>query len=144
MTLKENEQSYHIQIPLNSENSSTENILSNVFFDLNQAKLRPESIVELTSLVNYLKAHPNLKIEIGGHTDSRGNAQENLTLSTERAKTVHDFLIDKGILANRLSYKGYGSTSPIITDAMIQGMSDPREKEKAHQKNRRTTYTLKL
>jgi outer membrane protein OmpA-like peptidoglycan-associated protein len=144
MTLKENEQSYHIQIPLNPENSSTENILSNVFFDLNQAKLRPESIVELTSLVNYLKAHPNLKIEIGGHTDSRGNAQENLTLSTERAKTVHDFLIDKGILANRLSYKGYGSTSPIITDAVIQGMSDPREKEKAHQKNRRTTYTLKL
>jgi outer membrane protein OmpA-like peptidoglycan-associated protein len=85
-----------------------------------------------------------LKIEIGGHTDSRGNAQENLTLSTERAKTVHDFLISKGILANRLSYKGYGSSSPIITDAAILGLSDANEKEKAHQKNRRTTYTLKL
>lgn len=144
MTLKENEQSYHIQIPLNPENSSTENILSNVFFDLNQAKLRPESIVELTSLVNYLKAHPTLKIEIGGHTDSRGNAQENLALSTERAKAVHDFLVSKGIVANRLSYKGYGSTSPIITDATIQEMRDANEKEKAHQKNRRTTYTLKL
>jgi outer membrane protein OmpA-like peptidoglycan-associated protein len=143
MTLKENEQSYHVQIPLNPENSSTENVLSNVFFDLNQAKLRPESIVELTSFANYLKAHPNLKIEIGGHTDSRGNAQDNLLLSTNRAKAVKDFLTSKGIPEAQLSYKGYGSTSPIMTDAAINAISDVNEKEKAHQKNRRTTYTLK-
>jgi outer membrane protein OmpA-like peptidoglycan-associated protein len=143
MTLKENEQSYHLKIPLNPENSSTENILSNVFFDLNQAKLRPESIVELTSFANYLKAHPNLKIEIGGHTDSRGNAQDNLLLSTNRAKAVKDFLLSKGISETQLSYKGYGSTSPIMTDAAINAISDVNEKEKAHQKNRRTTYTLK-
>jgi len=143
MTLKENEQSYHLQIPLNPENSSTENVLSNVFFDLNQAKLRPESIVELTSFANYLKAHPNLKIEIGGHTDSRGNAQDNLLLSTNRAKAVRDFLTSKGIPETQLSYKGYGSTSPIMTDAAINAISDVNEKEKAHQKNRRTTYTLK-
>jgi outer membrane protein OmpA-like peptidoglycan-associated protein len=143
MTLKENEQSYHLQIPLNPENSSTENVLSNVFFDLNQAKLRPESIVELTSFANYLKAHPNLKIEIGGHTDSRGNAQDNLLLSTNRAKAVKDFLTSKGIPEAQLSYKGYGSTSPIMTDAAINAISDVNEKEKAHQKNRRTTYTLK-
>ena len=143
MTLKENEQSYHLQIPLNPENSSTENILSNVFFDLNQAKLRPESIVELTSFSNYLKAHPSLKIEIGGHTDSRGNAQDNLLLSTNRAKAVKDFLLSKGIPETQLSYKGYGSTSPIMTDAAINAISDAIEKEKAHQKNRRTTYTLK-
>jgi outer membrane protein OmpA-like peptidoglycan-associated protein len=143
MTLKENEQSYHLQIPLNPENSSTENVLSNVFFDLNQAKLRPESIVELTSFANYLKEHPNLKIEIGGHTDSRGNAQDNLLLSTNRAKAVKDFLTSKGISETQLSYKGYGSTSPIISDSAINAIIDVNEKEKAHQKNRRTTYTLK-
>jgi outer membrane protein OmpA-like peptidoglycan-associated protein len=143
MTLKENEQSYHLQIPLNPENSSTENVLTNVFFDLNQAKLRPESIVELTSFANYLKAHPNLKIEIGGHTDSRGNAQDNLLLSTNRAKAVKDFLTSKGIPETQLSYKGYGSTTPIMSDAAINAISDVNEKEKAHQKNRRTTYTLK-
>jgi outer membrane protein OmpA-like peptidoglycan-associated protein len=143
MTLKENEKSYHVQIPLNPENSSSENVLSNVFFDLNQAKLRPESIVELTSFSNYLKAHPNLKIEIGGHTDSRGNAQDNLLLSTNRAKAVKDFLTSKGIPETQLSSKGYGSSSPIMTDAAINAISDVNEKEKAHQKNRRTTYTLK-
>jgi outer membrane protein OmpA-like peptidoglycan-associated protein len=143
MTLKENEQSYHLQIPLNPENSSSENILSNVFFDLNQAKLRPESIVELSSFANYLKAHPNLKIEIGGHTDSRGNAQDNLTLSTNRAKAVKDFLLSKGIPETQLTSKGYGSASPIMTDEAINAISDINEKEKAHQKNRRTTYTLK-
>ncbi|MDP4761454.1 MAG: OmpA family protein [Crocinitomicaceae bacterium] len=143
MTLKENEQSYHLMIPLNSENSSTENILTNVFFDLNQAKLRPESIVELTSFANYLKAHAQLKIEIGGHTDSRGNAQDNLTLSTNRAKAVYEFLISKGVSSDRLTYKGYGSSSPIITDTAINALSSAVEKEKAHQKNRRTTYIIR-
>ncbi|MFM6935953.1 MAG: OmpA family protein [Flavobacteriales bacterium] len=143
MTLKENEQSYHLQIPLNPENSSSENILSNVFFDLNQAKLRPESIVELNSFASYLKAHPKMNIEIGGHTDSRGNAQENLLLSSNRAKAVYDFLISKGIPSTQLSYKGYGSSSPIMTDAAINALSSATEKEKAHQKNRRTTYTIR-
>jgi outer membrane protein OmpA-like peptidoglycan-associated protein len=143
MTLKENEQSYHVKIPLNPETSSDENILTNVFFDLNQAKLRPESVVELNSFANYLKSRPNLKIEIGGHTDSRGNAQDNLTLSTNRAKAVYDFLVSKGISATRLSYKGYGSTSPILTDASINALSSAAEKEKAHQKNRRTTYIIR-
>jgi outer membrane protein OmpA-like peptidoglycan-associated protein len=143
MTLKENEQSYHLMIPLNSENSSTENILTNVFFDLNQAKLRPESIIELTSFANYLKAHAQLKIEIGGHTDSRGNAQDNLTLSNNRAKAVYEFLISKGVSSDRLTYKGYGSSSPIITDTAINALSSAVEKEKAHQKNRRTTYIIR-
>jgi outer membrane protein OmpA-like peptidoglycan-associated protein len=143
MTLKENEQSYHLMIPLNSENSSTENILTNVFFDLNQAKLRPESIIELTSFANYLKAHAQLKIEIGGHTDSRGNAQDNLTLSNNRAKAVYEFLISKGVSSDRLTYKGYGSSSPIIADTAINALSSAVEKEKAHQKNRRTTYIIR-
>ena len=143
MTLKENEQSYHLQIPLNPENSSAENVLSNVFFDLNQAKLRPESKVELISFANYLKARPKMKIEIGGHTDSRGNAEENLTLSTNRAKAVYEFLIAQGIPAGQMSYKGFGSSEPIISDKEINAMSNAEQKEKAHQKNRRTTYTIR-
>ena len=118
-------------------------LLSNVFFDLNQAKLRPESIVELNSFANYLKAHPKMNIEIGGHTDSRGDALENITLSTNRAKAVYDFLISKGIPSAQLSYRGYGSTLPIMDDAAIKAMTNLDEKERAHHKNRRTTYTIR-
>ena len=56
---------------------------------------------------------------------------------------MKDFLLSKGIPETQLSYKGYGSSSPIMTDGVISAISDVNEKEKAHQKNRRTTYTLK-
>ena len=81
---------------------------------------------------------------MGGHTDSRGNSTDNLILSSERAKSVFDFLISNGINVNRLSYKGYGSTQTIISDIEIEKMQSDEEKEKAHQKNRRTVYKIIL
>ena len=67
---------------------------------------------------------------------------ENLKLSNDRAKTVYDFLIANGVLANRLSYKGFGSNQTIYTDEAISKLSSDIEKEQAHQKNRRTVYTI--
>ncbi|MEN9742861.1 MAG: hypothetical protein RLZZ65_666 [Bacteroidota bacterium] len=144
LTIKENAQSYQLDMPLNPLNSQAENVLSNVFFDLAKATLRPESRVELLNLSAYLKANPKLKIEIQGHTDSQGDAQKNLVLSEQRAKAVYDFLITDGIQANRLSYKGFGSTVPVITDAQIAALPTEAQKAAAHQKNRRTSYTMKL
>lgn len=144
LTLKENAQSYQLDMPLNPLNSQAENVLNNVFFDLAKATLRPESRVELLNLSAYLKANPKLKIEIQGHTDSQGDAQKNLVLSEQRAKAVYDFLITDGIQANRLSYKGFGSTVPVITDAQIAALPTEGQKAAAHQKNRRTSYTMKL
>ncbi|MFM7683433.1 MAG: OmpA family protein, partial [Bacteroidota bacterium] len=108
-----NQTSYHIDIPLNPETSQEENILANVFFDLNKSTLRPESKVELNKLANYLKFNAKLKIELGGHTDSRGNNDENLKLSSDRAKSVLDYLVQCGISSARLTSKGYGSSQPI-------------------------------
>jgi len=116
--------------------------LENVFFDLNSSVLRKESYIELDKLVAHLKANPNMKIEIGGHTDSRGNNKDNLELSQNRAKAVMDYLIAQGIVANRLSAKGYASSMPKYTDAQINAMSSNTEKEKAHQENRRTEYKI--
>lgn len=134
------QKSYHIDIPLNSETSGDENILANVFFDLNKSTLRPESKVELDKFANYLKSNPKLKIELGGHTDSRGNKEENLKLSSDRAKAVLDYLVQSGISAARLTWKGYGSSQPIVSDEEISKLSKIEEKELAHQKNRRTVY----
>jgi len=137
-----NQKSYHIDIPLNPETSSDDNLLVNVFFDLNKSTLRPESSIELNKFANYLKSHPKMNIELGGHTDSRGNKDENLKLSADRAKAVVDFLIQSGIPSNRMTFKGYGSSQPIISDDEISKISSAEEKEFAHQKNRRTVYKI--
>jgi len=141
LLIPDGKDSYHLDIAMNPETSQQENVLANVFFDLGKSTLRPESKVELNGLVNYLKRNPFIKIELGGHTDSRGNKEDNIKLSNDRAKSVYDFLIAGGISADRLTYKGYGSTKPIITDAEISKLSEI-EKEQAHQKNRRTVYTI--
>jgi outer membrane protein OmpA-like peptidoglycan-associated protein len=142
LLIPDGKDSYHLDIPLNPETSQQENVLANVFFDLGKSTLRPESKIELNDFVTYLKKNPKIKIELGGHTDSRGNKEENLKLSTDRAKTVYDYLVANGVLANRLSYKGFGSTQPIYSDDAISKLGSDIEKEQAHQKNRRTVYTI--
>ena len=137
-----NQKSYHVDIPMNPETSADENILANVFFDLNKSTLRPESKVELNKLANYLKFNSKLKIELGGHTDSRGNKEENLKLSSDRARAVLDYLVQCGIPASRLSFKGYGSSQTIVSDDEIEKLTKNEEKEAAHQKNRRTVYKI--
>jgi outer membrane protein OmpA-like peptidoglycan-associated protein/tetratricopeptide (TPR) repeat protein len=134
---------YHIDIPMNPLTSSTENVLANIFFDLGKSTLRKESAIELKTLASFLSRNPTLKIELGGHTDSRGNEADNLLLSTERAKAVYDYLIvNERISKERLSFKGYGKTQPIFSDKMIETMKTSEEKEIAHQKNRRTVYKI--
>jgi len=142
MKLPEDQQSYHLNIPLNPLTSKKENVLANVFFDLNKSSLREESKIELNEFANYLLQNKALKIELGGHTDSRGNPSDNIKLSMERAKAVHDYLINKGLPAERLSYKGYGATQPIYSDNDIEKIKIEKEKEKAHQANRRTIYKV--
>ncbi len=144
LILPDGQENYHLDIPLNPETSELENVLSNVFFDFNKSQLRESSKIELQAFILYLNQNPKLKIEMGGHTDSRGDATENLILSQDRAKSVFDFLIENGIQATRLSYKGFGSSMPLISDFEIGKLKDDVEIEKAHQKNRRTVYKITL
>ena len=116
--------------------------LANVFFDLNKATLRKESYVELNKLTDFLNENNKVKIEIGGHTDSRGSDVLNQKLSEDRAKAVYDYLISKGIDSGRLTYKGYGKSKPIITDEEIAELETEKEKEAAYQENRRTEYRI--
>ncbi len=117
-------------------------VINGNLVDLGKATLRPESSVELNKLRDYLVLNPTLKIELGGHTDTRGDAVENMTLSSNRAKAVYDYLIAQGIVADRLAYKGYGETVNRISDAEIAKLATDKEKEAAHQKNRRTEYKI--
>ncbi len=133
---------FHVDIPLIPISSEKPVLLANVFFDLNKSTLRSESSVELDKLALFLQKNMEVKIEISGHTDTRGDAPENLALSEERAKTVYNYLISKGIDSKRLTYKGYGETQPIISENVISKMNSDQEKEAAHQSNRRTEYKI--
>lgn len=142
MKLPVNQEVVHMDIPLIPINSIETVTLNNVFFALNQAVLQEESFVELAKLSLFLKANTALTIEIGGHTDTRGDEKENMKLSEARAKAVVDYLITQGIEVKRLQYKGYGETQPKISDDAINLLKTDKEKEKAHQQNRRTEYKI--
>jgi outer membrane protein OmpA-like peptidoglycan-associated protein/tetratricopeptide (TPR) repeat protein len=142
MTNPNDLEAVHMDVPMSPLTAAKPTILKNVFFDLGKATLRPESGVELNKLVEFLLANPTIHIELGGHTDTRGDAVENMTLSTNRAKAVYDYIVNRGITAERLTYKGYGETVNINTDEMIGKLATEKEKEAAHQENRRTEYKI--
>ena len=98
-----------------------------------------ETIDSLKPVAEFLKKNPTLKVEISCHTDSRGRDTLNIMLSDFRAKHVRDYLInEKGIAANRLTFKGYGESAPIISAKEILKAKTNRDKEKLYSINRRT------
>jgi outer membrane protein OmpA-like peptidoglycan-associated protein len=102
--------------------------LNNVFFDSGKSTLRLESNKELDQLAEYMGLKKTLVIEIAGHTDNVGAADANQKLSEDRANAVKQYLIKKGIAANRVTAKGYGDTQPEADNSTAEG----------RQKNRRT------
>lgn len=93
--------------------------LDNIFFEFGKATLTKESDKSLDKLVKLLNDNPNITIEIGAHTDRVGSAEGNLRLSGERAESVVNYLIKKGIEADRLTAKGYGKSTPVVVDAKM-------------------------
>jgi flagellar motor protein MotB len=103
--------------------------LSNVFYEVDSWQLKKESISELNNLAILLIDNKDLVIEIGGYTDSTGSDEYNLVLSEKRAKSVINYLINKGISAKRLIYKGYGNTSPLGDNITVEGRKLNRRTE---------------
>jgi peptidoglycan-associated lipoprotein len=134
--------------------------VENIFFDLDKADLRPESMVSLDRLVETLNDNPNIVIELGSHTDARASDEYNLDLSRRRAQSVVNYLIEKGINRGRLVAKGYGETQPKIVDKQdhsaysflpqgtsltenyILALGDDDRMEMAHFLNRRTEFKV--
>lgn len=120
---------YNIDIPLQPLEKNATVILRNIFFDVNKYDLQPESFVELDNLVSLLKENPALKISINGHTDNTGTPADNMKLSNNRANEVVRYLVSKGIMASRLSAKGWGETQPIATNNTEEGRAKNRRTE---------------
>lgn len=105
--------------------------LRNIFFHTASAELYESSLAELDRLAEALNRHPRLRLEVGGHTDAVGSEQDNQLLSERRAKAVYDYLVLRGVSAERLTYRGYGESRPVATNDTPEGRAS----------NRRTTLT---
>ena len=116
--------------------------LNNIYFDFDKSDLRNKSVLELDKLVQIMKDHPTMIIELSGHTDRRGSDEYNMALSKRRAEIAKEYLVSKGISASRIKTKGYGETRPAIDGATISAMKTRKEKEAAHQANRRTVIKI--
>ncbi|MBA3662862.1 MAG: OmpA family protein [Bacteroidetes bacterium] len=125
-------QEYNKDVALKKIEIGSTIVLRNIFFDFDKATIRPESANELERLIKLLTDNPNIKIELGSHTDSKGSDDYNMKLSDSRSKSVVDYLINKGISSARLVAKGYGETKPI----------DTNDTDAGRQNNRRTEFKI--
>jgi OOP family OmpA-OmpF porin len=90
--------------------------LENVYFDVNKSDIKPECTYAIDNLYNTLVMNPNMKIEIAGHTDSDGDAKDNLILSQRRSESVMNYLIKMGLDPKRVEAKGYGEYKPLVAN----------------------------
>lgn len=103
--------------------------LNNIFFATGKATLREESFPELNRIAISMQENKTLAIELGGHTDNTGSAEFNINLSQERADTVREYLIGKGIEPDRIASKGYGETKPVAKNDTPEGQQQNRRVE---------------
>jgi outer membrane protein OmpA-like peptidoglycan-associated protein len=95
-------------------------------FATGSATILPESQVQISNIASILKAYPDVRIRIGGYTDSTGNAAANRQLSQQRADAVRQALIAKGVAASRVTAEGYGASHPIANNATPEGRAKNR------------------
>ncbi len=101
-----------------------------VYFDTGKSTIKPVSYSLLDDVAQVLKDHPEVKkVRIEGHTDSKGSAKLNTSLSKARAQAVRKYLVDKGVEAPRLEATGYGPKKPIADNATAEGREKNRRVE---------------
>ncbi len=107
-------------------------VLKNLFFDFDSATIKQSSYPELNRLAALLRENPSLRIHIAGHTDNVGDSEYNRRLSEKRARAVFEYLTEKGIVPQRMEYKGFGDSVPVASNDTAVGRA----------KNRRTEITF--
>ncbi|MGM0635192.1 MAG: OmpA family protein [Bacteroidota bacterium] len=134
-----------VRIPLNKRRKAIQKgkdlkeilHIKEIYFDLDKAKIRPDAEVELAKIVEIMKKYPEMKIEIGSHTDSRQTHEYNEDLSQRRADSTRSWIISQGVDAERIKAKGYGETQ--LVNECADGVPCSEEK---HQENRRSEFII--
>jgi peptidoglycan-associated lipoprotein len=111
-------------------------VLDNIYYDLDKADIRKDAEPTLDTLAELLLINKTLNIQLGSHTDCRGDLPYNQDLSQRRAKSAVDYLISKGVDAQRLTARGFGESQPAAPCVCARCTEDE------HQLNRRTTFAI--
>jgi outer membrane protein OmpA-like peptidoglycan-associated protein len=113
--------------------------LENIYYDFDLWNLRPEGKVELDKLVRYMQEHPDLIVELGSHTDSRGSDSYNVRLAERRSNSCVSYIKSNGIPNENIIAKGYGEKQLVNNCS-----NDVKCSKEDHQLNRRTELKIKL
>ncbi len=132
LTIPSEDKLYTVNVHLKYHPAKTI-VLENVEFDFDKSTIRPSSYKTLNDLAEVMIIKKNIKIEIAGHTDSKGSEEYNKKLSQERAESVRKYLITKKINGSRIIAKGYGSSEAIAPNTNPDGTDNAE----GRQRNRR-------
>jgi outer membrane protein OmpA-like peptidoglycan-associated protein len=121
---------------VNAQGCEEQLTLRGVTFENNSAKLTPNSTLTLDSVADILKQRPNFVVEVRGHTDNTGPDEHNMKLSQKRADAVMEYLISRGVPADKLTATGYGETQPIASNDTADGREQNRRVTLEFRQNR--------
>ncbi len=124
------------EIELEPLERGKEIVLDNIYYDYEKWDIKKEAEPALNNLINILNDNPSISIELGSHTDCRGEDKYNEDLSQKRAQSAIEYLEARGINKNRLKAKGYGESQPSISCICTECNEDQ------HQINRRTSFKI--
>ncbi|PSR13139.1 MAG: hypothetical protein DA408_11135 [Bacteroidetes bacterium] len=134
--------------------------LENILYDFDDDRITKQSEIDLQTIFELMNEYPDMKIELGSHTDARGEDNYNKDLSQRRAESARRWLMRMGIGRDRIVAQGYGETVPktvtaklaeklaflkegdILTEDFIKTLATEAEQEEAHQQNRRTEFKI--
>jgi len=111
--------------------------INNIYYDLDKSNIRPDAAIELEKLITLLKQHPNLRLNLSSHTDSRATGEYNQALSQRRSASAIAYLVKHGISVFRITYANFGETH--LVNECSDGVNCTPEQ---HQLNRRTEFRL--
>ncbi len=135
-------------------------VLENILYDFNKSDIKPEAEPDLNFILELLNQYPEMKIEMRSHTDYRGEDPYNERLSQRRAESARNWLVNKGVSADRIQARGYGEKVPqtissrmsaakdlfevgdVLSPGFIDSLPDEEMRELAHDFNRRTEFKI--
>ncbi len=103
--------------------------LQNIYFDFNKSSIRPESMSSIKKIASVLRKHGAATVSIEGHTDNVGSKSYNMNLSSARASSVKNALIQEGVNNSAISSKGYGETRPLASNNSPENRAENRRIE---------------
>lgn len=116
-------------VPTKEEDEIIKTAFAQLEFESAKAIIKQSSYSSLDGLAMLLKSHPEWSVTLKGYTDNSGNAAKNLQLSKDRAASVKNYLVNKGVSAANIQSQGYGSANPVASNSTLAGRAKNRRVE---------------